>query len=120
MLIVYASRQGKTEELVHALQQPNSLKIETGQEKVSEPFVLLTYTDKTGEIPEQVELFLKQNAEQLKAVVATGSIERHYETFCFAGQKIALEHKVPLLSTVNGRGSKADEEKILEALSLLS
>lgn len=119
MLVVYASRQGKTEALVNALGYESTLKIVGGSEQVSEPFVLVTYSDKVGEIPEMVEKFLQKNQEYLKAVVATGSIERHYETYGYAGVKISQEYHVPILAIINGSGSNADETKIKEMISAL-
>lgn len=119
MKIVYASRQGKTKELVQDLGFDQTLQIESGQEVVNEPFVLFTYSDKVGETPDLVSQFLKRNHQNLQAVVATGSLERHRETFCFGGQKVAFKYGVPLLATINGRGSKTDEAKILEALAQL-
>ncbi len=119
MLIVYASRKNKTEELVKSLGLEKNLKIENGEETVNEPFVLVTYSDKVGEVPEHVAKFLTKNHEQLKAVIATGCFQRHYKTFCYGGMKIAMEYEVPLLATVNERGSKADETKIKEILKEL-
>ncbi|QRG87267.1 class Ib ribonucleoside-diphosphate reductase assembly flavoprotein NrdI [Bulleidia sp. zg-1006] len=119
MLLVYASRQGKTEALVNALNVPSTLKLADGSETVNEPYVLVTYSDKVGEVPAIVEKFLSTNHRLLKAIIATGSIERHYETFGYAGLKISQEYHVPLLAIVNGRGSDADEIKIKEMLTTL-
>lgn len=119
MKIVYASRQGKTKELVQALGFDQPLQIESGQERVSEPFILFTYSDKVGETPEMVSQFLENNEQNLQAVIATGSLDHHRETFCFGGQKVALKYGVPLLATVNGRSTKTDEAKILEAVAAL-
>ena len=43
MLVVYASRQGKTEALVNALGYESTLKIVDGSEQVSEPFETYGY-----------------------------------------------------------------------------
>lgn len=119
MKIVYATRQHKTEALVHALGYKDALKIETGEEILEEDYILFTYSDKVGETPHLVLSFLEKNAAHLKAVVACGSLQYHQSTYCNGGIKVALEHQVPLLAMVNGRGTATDEAKIKEMIKLL-
>lgn len=119
MKYVYASRQGKTEKLVQKLGNDDLLKIEDGSETVSEPFVLFTYTDGKGVVPAKVETFLAKNHASLKAVVSTGSMERHPDTYCFAGIKIAETYNVPLLAKADGEGTEEDVRIISEAIASL-
>ena len=80
MTYVYASRMGKTEKLIEKL-AIDAMKIENGTETVKGNYILFTYTDGNGVVPNIVESFLENNPDGLKGVVAGGSRERHAATF---------------------------------------
>ena len=103
MKYVYASRSGKTEKLVQSLNL-EALKIQDGSEVIGEDFLLFTYTDGNGIVPKVVIEFLKHNGSNLKGVIATGSMARHADTFCFAGDIIAKDYQVPCLGKIDGAG----------------
>lgn len=84
MTYVYASRMGKTEKLIEKL-AIDAMKIENGTETVKGDYILFTYTDGNGVVPNIVESFLENNPDGLKGVVAGGSRERHAATFGWAG-----------------------------------
>lgn len=107
MKYVYASRTGNVEKLIKTLGF-NAEKIETGDEKVNEDFILFTYTDGHGIVPEVVEHFLKTNGEHLKNVVAAGNSTRHPETFAFAGDVLAKEYDVKCLYKLDGEATDED------------
>ncbi len=111
MKIYYASRMGKVEKLAKAVSE-NIEKIESADGKASEDFILFTYTDGHGIVPAIVEEFLKHNHEHLKGVVVSGSMERHADTYCFAGDIISKQYNVPCLYKVDGAGSETDVEAI--------
>lgn len=115
MKYVYASRMGHVEELVKKLNL-EATKINDGSEVVDEPFVLFTYTDGAGVIPEVVATFLQKNGKNIQAVVASGNMERHSATFCFAGDKVSEMYEVPCLYKVDGSGTDADVEAISKVL----
>ena len=60
MQLVYASRTGNVEKLISRL-GISALKIESGEEKVSGDYVLVTYTDGAGILPPTVEKFIEEN-----------------------------------------------------------
>ena len=64
-----------------------------------------------------VEEFLKNTHAHLKGVVVSGSMERHADTYCFAGDIIAKEYNVPCLYKVDGAGTQEDVTAIQELLS---
>ena len=74
MTYVYASRMGKTEKLIEKL-AIDAMKIENGTETVKGDYILFTYTDGNGVVPNIVESFLENNPDGLKGVVAGGSRE---------------------------------------------
>lgn len=88
MTYVYASRMGKTEKLIEKL-AIDAMKIENGTETVKGNYILFTYTDGNGVVPNIVESFLENNPDGLKGVVAGGSRERHAATFGWAGDIIS-------------------------------
>lgn len=107
MKIYYASRMGKVETLAKNVCDC-ATKIETGQEIANEPYLLLTYTDGQGVVPQVVLDFLKNNHSYLKGVVASGSMARHADTYCFAGDIIAKDYNVPCILKVDGAGTPDD------------
>ncbi len=111
MKIYYASRMGKVEKLAKAICE-EAIKIESQELQVNEDFILFTYTDGAGIVPPMVEEFLKHNAQHLKGVVVSGSMERHANTYCFAGDIIAKEYNVPCLYKVDGAGTQVDIDAI--------
>ena len=116
MKIYYASRMGKVEKLAKMISK-EAVKIETADLQVNEDFILFTYTDGHGVVPEIVEDFLKNTHEYLKGVVVSGSMERHADTYCFAGDIIAKEYNVPCIYKVDGAGTQEDVNKIQELLN---
>lgn len=112
MKFAYISRMGKTEALIHHLGL-EATKIESGNEIIGEPFILFTYTDGHGIVPKTIDSFLEKNHSDLKGVVATGSMARHADTFCFAGDIISNTYNVPCFAKVDGEGTQEDWDLIL-------
>lgn len=111
MKYVYASRMGHVEELINNLNL-EAMKIISGDETIDEDFILFTYTDGHGIVPASVVAFLEKNGTHLKGVVASGSMERHADTFAWAGDIISKDYNVPCLYKVDGSGTQEDIEKI--------
>ncbi|MCR4746216.1 MAG: class Ib ribonucleoside-diphosphate reductase assembly flavoprotein NrdI [Lachnospiraceae bacterium] len=118
MKVVYASRNGHVEGIVKRLGITDALKIEDGTEKISEDYVIFTYTDGKGIIPKKVETFLEGNPG-VKAVVGSGSLERHADTYNFAADKIAEKYGVPVIAKVNMDGTDADMKQIKSGIEAL-
>lgn len=117
MKIVYASRSGNVEKIIHHLGVTDALKIETGQELVDGNYIIFTYSTGKGEIPKPVETFLERNSTGVKAVVGSGSLAKHAETFNFAAEKIAKDYQVPLLAKLDGIGTDEDIVALKEILT---
>ncbi|MEX2784523.1 class Ib ribonucleoside-diphosphate reductase assembly flavoprotein NrdI [Streptococcus sp. H49] len=114
--IVYATRSGNVEKIVKSLNWTDSLKITDGTERVEGDYVIFTYSTGKGAVPKPVRTFLEANPG-VKAVVGSGSLEKHAETFNFAADKISEAYHVPVLAKVNGSGTAEDIKQIREALS---
>ena len=117
MKYVYASRHGKTEKLVQALGL-DAVKLEEGTAAMSEDFIIFTYTDGKGIVPKIVEDYLKTCGDKLKGVVATGNMERHADTYCWAGDIIAKDYNVPCLGKLEGEGTDEEKASLKQALGL--
>lgn len=118
MQIIYASRKGHVEGIVNRLGITDAIKIIDGTEKFEGDYVIFTYTDGKGMIPKTVEAFLAANPG-VKAVVGSGSMARHSDTFNFAAEKIAAQYHVPILAKVDLDGTEEDLQQIRRGLSAL-
>jgi protein involved in ribonucleotide reduction len=108
MLLVYTSRTGNVKRFISKLDFP-SIPL-TENLEVNEPYVLLTYTDKFGEVPEHVKVFLEQtNGEFLEGVASSGN--RNWgPKFAKAADIISLQYHVPVALKFEIAGTKKDVE----------
>jgi len=118
MKIIYASRTGNVEMFINKLGINDTLQIETGQEIVVEDYVIVTYTDGYGEVPEEVEEFLANNPNFLRGVAASGDHD-YGEAYCLAADVIADTYGVPILGKFEFDGTDGDVTAFLEELSKL-
>lgn len=112
MQLVYASRTGNVEKLISRL-GISALKIESGEEKVSGDYVLVTYTDGAGILPPTVEKFIEENKGGLKAAAVSGNSQRHPDTFC----KVADKYGCDVIARFETDGDASVEEAIKKALA---
>ena len=115
MKYVYASRTGNVETLIGELGL-DALRIETGSEKVDEPFILFTYTDGFGDTPAEVDAFLDENGKYLKGTIVSGSHDYDPE-FCGCAPKIEEKTGAPTLYKVENSGEPADIDAIKAILA---
>ena len=111
-MIVYSSRTGNCRHIANTLGL-RSVEIEDGL-LVSEPFFLLTYTDKLGEAPETVLKFMNNNKEHCKGVIASGNTNFGIMNFCGSADTIKRLYSVPVIRKMELRGSSKDFEHIKE------
>ena len=111
MKIVYASRTGNVESIIEKLEVKDILKIDNGNESVSSDYILFTYTDGYGDVPLEVEEFVKNNFSNLKGVVVSGDTS-YGKAFCKAGDVISEEYNVPVLYKIENGGTDEDIENI--------
>ncbi|AXH00367.1 class Ib ribonucleoside-diphosphate reductase assembly flavoprotein NrdI (plasmid) [Deinococcus wulumuqiensis] len=79
------------------------------------PYLLLTYTFGTGEVPESTRRFLRAHSAGLRGVVASGSY--HWgPNFARAADLIAAEYGVPVVAKLNKGGTAADRQEVLRWL----
>ncbi|OTN86747.1 class Ib ribonucleoside-diphosphate reductase assembly flavoprotein NrdI [Enterococcus faecium] len=116
--IAYASRSGNVKKIVNQLGMVTALKIETGKEIIDGNYVIFTYSTGQGKTPKVVDQFLANNSG-VKAVVGSGSMAKHAETFNFAAENIAQTYKVPILAKLDGVGTPQEIEDLKKNLENL-
>ncbi|MBF0580243.1 class Ib ribonucleoside-diphosphate reductase assembly flavoprotein NrdI [Erysipelotrichaceae bacterium RD49] len=106
MNYAYASRTGNVESIVDNLGL-DATRINDGSETMNGDFILFTYTDGYGDVPEEVLNFLLGNSQYLKGVIVSGDTG-YGEAYCQAGDKIAEDYDVEVLYRVENAGTQED------------
>lgn len=118
-MIVFASRTGNVRYIVRKLDKsiPTMEIIEGAEQFISEPYLIFTYTDGLGEVPERVSKFLDigDNAKYLKGVIASGNTNFGHNVFCFSADVISEKYNVPIINKIELRGYDKDIKIIEEA-----
>lgn len=94
MLVVYSSMTGNVERFTKKLSYP-SVRI-TDSLVVEEPYILVTYTTGFGQVPPEVQSFLKQNYSLMRGVAASGN-KNWGGYFARSADVVALEYGVPVI-----------------------
>lgn len=119
MKIVYISRTGNVQSFIDKTGLTDVLELSNGNEKVDEKFVLVTFTEGYGEIPEEVDNFLSSNAHNLVGVAASGD-KSYGEAYCQAADVVADTYGVPILAKFEFDGEQEDVEQFLNELEKIS
>lgn len=108
-MIVYASRTGNVRYAVSKLQlQAVPL---VANLCVQQRFILFTYTDALGAVPDEVVQFMQQHYSRCVGIFASGN--RNFgEHFARAGNILAAQYDIPLLKKIELRGSARDYEEM--------
>ena len=104
-MIVFASRTGNVRYIVQKLGCPASELTEAMN--VEQSFILFTYTDSLGNVPQTVLRFLEQYASFCIGTFISGN--RNFGAlFAGAGREIEQRFDIPTLYTVDLRGFPSD------------
>lgn len=107
-MIVFFSKSNNTQRLVNNLSHESvSIFDYNGVDK----YVLITPTYFFGEVPVEVQDFLKQHSHKMIGVIACGN-KNWGEYFGKAGDIISQQYNVPLLYKVELSGNKKDIQNI--------
>lgn len=115
-MIVYASRTGNIKSVISKLDDIECIEIEDGL-MVSKPFIIFTYTDRLGDVPDVVAKFLQKNYKHLKGVICSGNTnfaQINPVWYCGAADKISQQYNVPVLHKIDLRGYDSDIQTIKE------
>lgn len=121
--IVYFTKTRQTEAFVNKFKDliSNSIiKIEDGL-VMDNPYILLTSTYGFGNVPEEVEEFLKleKNKQQLIAVMSSGNKNWGSERFANSGNIISKQFDVDLIGKYELAGTQKDVEKLVSYIENL-
>jgi protein involved in ribonucleotide reduction len=109
-MIAYASRTGNVRNIISRLELPA---VEIDETSVlTEPFLLFTYTDGFGEVPQEVKRFMERNGARCQGVVVSGNRNFGHRNFGRAGETIARQWQIPLVRKLELRGFPEDYEAI--------
>lgn len=80
-------------------------------------YVLVTYTDKFGEAPKEVQEFLEKHHNNMVGVCASGrQIWKLQGTYCKSADAIHNQYGVPILLKFEMQGTNKDREQLLERI----
>lgn len=108
-MIVYASRTGNVQYICSQINLPK-IEIREGLQ-ITEPFILVTYTDGFGEVPVIVENFMEKNASYCKGIIVSGN--RNFgSNFARAGDFLQSRYSIPIIRKLDLRGHAQDYREI--------
>jgi protein involved in ribonucleotide reduction len=109
-MIAFASRTGNIRYIVSRLRLP-AVEINAGC-TIAEPYLLFTYTDGLGEVPDPVKRFMERNGRYCRGVIVSGNSNFGQRAFGGAGETISRQWQIPLVRKVDMRGFPEDYEAI--------
>jgi protein involved in ribonucleotide reduction len=113
LLVVYDSKTGNVKRFVHKLDLEH-LQI-ADDLIVNVPFVLVTYTTGSGEIPLTTSKFLEENSDYLRGVAVSGN--RNWgNNFAIVADIISSKYSVPILLKFELSGTQKDIQTFKERL----
>lgn len=118
MLIAFYSMTGNVRRFVNGSDIEDQfelyeIKAHNQNEKISEPYILVTSTYGFGGVPATVERFLDVNHMEMQAVASSGN--RNWgNNFAKAGNHIQLKYNVPLLMKFELHGTESERELFKE------
>jgi protein involved in ribonucleotide reduction len=114
MLIAFASKTGNVSRFANKLAFP-TVNIQH-QTVIDEPFVLVTYTDRVGQVPENVSQFLADNHQHMVGVAASGN--RNWgSNFAKSADTISDRYQVPIVCKFELSGTKNDVKNFVNWVS---
>lgn len=115
-MILFISRTGNVRwiaEKVSATSGITCVEVKNYQGQLTQPFLLMTYTDALGETPKETWDFLKEHHALCKGVIGSGN--RNFGSlFCKAIDNIEQRYGIPALHKIDLRGSEFDVERIVQ------
>lgn len=111
-MIAFASRTGNVRYIINKIGLPHT-EI-TKELKLHEPFLLFTYTDGLGSVPQVVDEFMQKNHKHCKGVIASGNSNFGHDVFCQSADKLSKQYRIPIVRKIELRGFAKDYEAIID------
>ena len=108
-MIFYASRTGNVRSIVERLSLP-AIDIKSDTKPLG-PFLLFSYTNGLGEVPQIVDTFISEHHAFCKGVIVSGN--RNFgELYCAAGDKISQQYNIPIVQKYDLRGPVTNDQVV--------
>lgn len=116
MIIVYASKTHNIERFCEKIDRYECVSVQDYNPSMGE-YVLITYVDGFGLVPQEVEEFLKENHKNMVGVCASGrQIWKLQGTYCKSADIIHNQYGVPILLKFEMQGTNSDRKHLLERI----
>lgn len=108
MQIIYDSKTGNVKRFADKLPFENKKPIQPDTH-IDQPFILITYTTGFGNVPSSTEEFLKQNADYIVGVAASGN-RIWGANFAKSADTISAQYNIPVFRKFELSGTPSDVE----------
>ncbi|CAH8711467.1 class Ib ribonucleoside-diphosphate reductase assembly flavoprotein NrdI [Paenibacillus thiaminolyticus] len=108
MLIAYDSKTGNVKRFVEKLNL-DCVRI-SEETKLTDPFILITYTTGFGQVPQSTMQFLEEHGHLLQGVASSGNMNWGIR-YGLAADHISRLYSVPVLMKFELSGTKKDVEQ---------
>lgn len=98
----------KSKKFVEKLISKNTMQIKTGNEEISELFILITPTYGLGMVPREAKKLCKKSGHLLQGVVGSGRHSYGEKNYCRAARKISEQYNVPIICLFEDDGTPED------------
>lgn len=115
-MIVYHTRTGNTKYVIDKLNLP-SVNIRECLD-ITDRFILFTYTDGKGIVPQEVVDFMKRNHKHCIGSIITGNTN-FGKNFGIAGDILKDMYRIPIIRKIDLRGKPSDYEYIINVYNSL-
>jgi protein involved in ribonucleotide reduction len=116
MILVYASKTHNVERFCAKIAEYVSVRVEDYEPSMGE-YVLVTYTDGFGQVPKEVQSFLRKHHDNMKGVCASGrQVWKLQGTYCKSADVIQNMYGVPILLKFEMAGTDKDRKELLERI----
>lgn len=115
MQIIYDSMTGNVKRFAEKLPFDNKQPLHQDTH-INQPFVLITYTTGFGNIPASTEEFLKQNADYMVGVAASGN-RIWGANFAKSADTISERYNIPIFRKFELSGTPSDVETFTQEVN---
>ena len=111
-MIVYTSRTGNVRFVVEKLGLKS---IELNEQLIiHQPFLLFTYTEGLGDVPQAVTKFMENNYSNCRGIIASGNSNFGHHVFCGSAHKLHAAYNIPIVRKMELRGFQHDYDAIIQ------
>lgn len=119
MILTYDSRTNNVKRFVEKMDKYKHVRVEEYESYMGE-YVLVTYTDRFGEVPKATQDFLKLHSDKMLGVCSSGrQIWKFQGTYCKSADLIHEQYGVPILLKFEMAGEPNDIVLLQERIEMI-